>query len=104
MPLPPENFRVLEKTMSLPPGNFHGPMEKSRKSHKRYLHGFFQGVWNFPVPHGEKKQRGLLISLSTWGAPHVQWPEISFYQGDFSVPDVFLQIYNLSVLLVLLPQ
>ena len=23
MPLPPENFRVLEKAMSLPPGNFH---------------------------------------------------------------------------------
>ena len=64
---PGGNINVICMVFSRGYGIFQGFMEKTRRLHKRYYHGFFQGVWNFPGPHG-KKPGGLLISLWTRGA------------------------------------
>ena len=59
-PRPHEKIQEVTQTLfawffSRGYGIFQGPMEKTRRLHKRYYHGFFQGVWNFPGPHGKNQ-------------------------------------------------
>ena len=74
-----------EKNHVSTPWKFPWPNGNIQEVTKTLLARFFPGGIEFSRAPRKKNTGGLLISLWTWGAPPVQWPEISFSQGDFSV-------------------